>query len=242
MPMQLHVGTSGWSYPPWRGSFYPEDLPAARFLSYYAERLPAVEVNNTFYRLPKEETMLAWAAEVPSEFRFAVKASQRITHQKRLKECGEETAYLLRTAAALGDRLGCVLFQLPPNLKADLARLQAFLPHLASGPPAAFEFRHPSWQDDSVLAALAEAGVALCAADTDEEPQDEIVATASWGYVRLRRADYTDAELGRWAERVARQQWRRTFVFFKHEDAGVGPRLAARFLELLEPGMDPAPV
>jgi uncharacterized protein YecE (DUF72 family) len=230
--MQLHVGTSGWSYPPWRGSFYPEDLPAKAFLRYYAGRLPAVEVNNTFYRLPKEEMLAAWAADVGAGFRFAVKASQRITHQKRLKECGDETAFLLRTVAALGDRLGCVLFQLPPNLKLDLPRLEAFLMHLAGGPKAAFEFRHPSWRDEGVQAALAAAGVALCSADTDEEPLDDIVATATWGYVRLRRAAYSDAQLEQWVARVAAQPWERAFVFFKHEDGGVGPRLAARFLEL----------
>lgn len=232
--MKLYVGTSGWSYPPWRGSFYPEDLPTRQFLSYYAERLGAVEVNNTFYRLPKEELLRAWSAEVGPEFRFAVKASQRITHIKRLKDCADETAYLLSTVAALGPHLGPLLFQLPPNLKIDLPRLETFLLLLAGSPPAAFEFRHPSWRDLSVNSALAREGAALCVADTDEEPVEEIAATAGWGYLRLRRAEYSEAELASWVERVRAQPWERAFVFFKHEDAGVGPRLAARFREIWE--------
>lgn len=236
--MKLYVGTSGWSYPPWRGSFYPEDLPTREFLSYYAQRLGAVEVNNTFYRLPKEELLQSWSAEVGPDFRFAVKASQRITHIKRLKDCADETAYLLRTVAALGEHLGPVLFQLPPNLKLDLARLETFLALLAGGPPAAFEFRHATWRDPDVNSALERAGAALCVADTDEEPAGEIAATAGWGYLRLRRAEYSETELADWVERVRAQRWETAYVFFKHEDAGVGPRLAARFRELWD-GVSP---
>ena len=149
--MQLHVGTSGFSYKEWKGPFYPGDLPAKAMLGFYAERLGSVEINNTFYRLPKASVLEAWCEQVPEAFRFVIKASRRITHFKRLKDAGDETAYLLRTVAALGERLGCLLFQLPPNLKLDLPRLDAFLRELPAGVPAAFEFRHPSWACAEVL-------------------------------------------------------------------------------------------
>ena len=235
--VKILAGTSGFSYPAWKGSFYPADLPAAKMLGFYSTRLPAVEINNTFYRLPKPELLEGWREEVPASFRFALKASQKITHIKRLKDAGEETRYLLRVAALLGRKLGPILFQLPPNLKLDLPRLQAFLVELPEDTRAAFEFRHPSWRSEEVYAALREHGAAWCVADVDpdtEEPATEdaeIVATADWGYLRLRRSAYDDAALARWAERVRAAGWREAYTFFKHEDAGVGPRLAAAFLE-----------
>jgi uncharacterized protein YecE (DUF72 family) len=229
--MRVRAGTSGFSYKEWKGSFYPEDLPAARMLAYYSERLPAVEINNTFYRMPKPALLEGWAAEVPPAFRFVLKASQRITHFKRLKEAADEVAYFFGVAATLGERLGPALFQLPPNLKKDLPRLEAFLETLPQGAKAAFEFRHASWFEDDVFAALRARGAALCVAE-DEELATPVVATADWGYLRLRRQDYGDADVAAWADRVREQTWGEAYVFFKHEDAGSGPRLAAQFLEL----------
>jgi len=227
--MRVRVGTSGYSYKEWKGSFYPEDLPAAGMLAYYAERLPAVEINNTFYRMPKPALLEGWSAEVSPDFRFILKASQRITHFKRLKDAGSEVEYFFGVASTLGDRLGPALFQLPPNLKKDLPRLQAFLSIIPAGRRAAFEFRHASWFEDDVFQALRAASAALCIAE-DEELATPLVPTAGWGYLRLRRQDYDDAAVAAWAEKVRGQAWLEAYVFFKHEDAGSGPRLAAEFL------------
>ena len=228
--MRVLAGTSGFSYKEWKGSFYPEDLPAERMLAYYAERLPSVEINNTFYRMPKPALLESWAAEVSPEFRFVLKASQRITHFKRLKDAASEVEYFFGVASTLGERLGPVLVQLPPNLKKDLPRLEAFLATLPAGARPAFEFRHPSWFEDDVFDALRGTGAALCVAE-DEELATPLVATAGWGYLRLRRQDYDDAAVAGWADRVRGQTWSEAYVFFKHEDAGAGPRLAGEFLE-----------
>ncbi len=230
--MNLFVGTSGYSYKPWKGKFYPEDLPASEWLSYYAQRFSTVEINNTFYRVPKPEVLEGWARQVPDTFRFGVKASRRITHIKRLKNVAEETAFFLRAASSLGEKLGVVLFQLPPNLKKDFDRLRAFLDLLPSPGRYALEFREPSWFDDEVFAELRSRGCALCAADTDEQPLDEIVSTAPFGYLRLRRTDYGDAALQEWRARIGRQSWDDAWVFFKHEDEGLGPKFALRLLEV----------
>ena len=232
--MKLSVGTSGYSYKEWKGPFYPEKLPAKEMLGFYAERLPAVEINNTFYRMPKESVLQDWAAKVPESFRFVLKASRRITHFKRLKGAEDETGYLWRTAGVLGERLGAVLFQLPPNLPADLSRLQTFLETLPEDGRAAFEFRHPSWQDDEVLEALRGRGCAWVAVDDGESEPEAPRSTADWGYLRLRAPAYTGAELSAWAQRVRAQDWEQAFVFFKHEDAGAGPALAAEFLDVAE--------
>ncbi len=232
--MDLHVGTSGYSYKEWKGSFYPEDLKNADMLSYYGRRLNAVEINNTFYRLPKASVLEGWAEQVPKSFRFSIKASRRITHFKRLKpEAKDETEYLLDTVRTLGSRLGTLLFQLPPNMKADVDRLAAFVDLLPSGAPAAFEFRHDSWKDPAVHEVLRSHGAALVCADTEDSEEDEpVVATAPWGYLRLRRPTYDEDDLRRWAESVRAQPWDRAFVFFKHEDEAAGPRMAGRFMEL----------
>jgi len=239
--MYLLVRTSGFSFPEWKGTFYPDDLPGKQMLRYYAERLGTVEINNTFYRMPKREMLAGWTAQVPAGFRFAVKAPQRITHWKRLVDAGEDTAFFLGQLDALGERLGAVLFQLPPHLKRDPPsasgepgedRLAAFLPLVAGAPaPVAFEFRHESWNDPAVGAAIVAAGCTVCASDTDETPA-ELVPGARFGYLRLRKTDYDDAALRDWAARVGDQGWERAFVFFKHEDEGRGPQLARRFLEL----------
>jgi len=232
--MRVLTGTSGFSYKEWKGSFYPEDLTADAMLRYYAQRLPAVEINNTFYRMPKSELLAGWAEEVPDGFRFVLKASQRITHFKRLKDVSEEVGYFLRVAATLGDRLGPILFQLPPNLKKDLPRLSGFLELLPAATRAAVEFRHSSWFEDDVFEALRARGAALCVAE-DEELAAPLVATAGWGYLRLRRADYGETEVRAWADRVRAQAWEEAYVFFKHEDAGTGPRLATQMLSLFSP-------
>lgn len=231
--MKVFVGTSGYSYKEWKGSFYPEDLSAAGMLSFYAKRLPAVEINNTFYRLPKASVLRSWSDQVPDDFRFALKASRRITHVKRLKDAAPETSYLLRSADVLQRRLGVILFQFPPYLRKDLARLDGFLGLLPDSPRAAFEFRHQSWYDDDVFELLRTRDFALCLAEVRDDAADTgLISTARWGYLRLRRAEYTEADLLAWVRRLKSQSWTQVYVFFKHEDAGAGPRLAARLLEL----------
>ena len=230
--MKLYVGTSGYSYKEWKGSFYPEKFPAGDMLSYYASRLPAVELNNTFYRLPQPTMIESWKTQVPDNFRFAVKAAQRITHFKRLKDVAAETKYMLETVSGLEDRLGVVLFQLPPNMKKDLERLKTFLEELPRDTPAAFEFRHPTWFDDDVIELLRSQNRALCVSDTDDLPTSHIDKTADWGYLRLRRVLYSEADLAEWIKRIQAQDWRTTYVFFKHEDEGTGPKLAAQFIDL----------
>jgi uncharacterized protein YecE (DUF72 family) len=231
--MTLHVGTSGYSYKEWKGSFYPEKIPAKEMLRYYSERLSTVEINATFYRMPQASMLETWKAQVPGSFRFSLKASQRITHFKRLKETDDETKYFLDTAAVLGDQLGVVLFQLPPNMKKDLPRLETFLGLLPLTTPAAFEFRHPTWFDDDVLSLLRSQNRPLVVSDTDDLPTTHIDKTADWGYLRLRRVNYAEENLVEWAARIRDQNWRETFVFFKHEDEGTGPKLAAEFLKIV---------
>ena len=230
--MNLFLGTSGYSYKEWKGNFYPEDLPAKEMLSYYSRRLPAVEINNTFYRLPQPSMIENWKEQVPESFRFSIKATQRITHIKRLKNCAEETKYLMETAALLGEKLGVVLFQLPPNSKKDAERLRDFLASLPANTRAAFEFRHESWAEDEIDDLLRARNCALVVSDTDEKPLTFINATADWGYLRLRRTSYSDDDLKSWMQLVKDQKWKDAFVFFKHEDEGVGPKLAGQFLNL----------
>jgi uncharacterized protein YecE (DUF72 family) len=228
--VELRVGTSGFAFKEWKGSFYPEDVAADAMLAFYASRLPTVEINNTFYRLPRTSVVEAWAAQVPDDFRFALKASRRITHFKRLREAGSETEYLLRTSAHLGPKLGAILFQLPPNLPKHVERLERFLELLPPGTRAAFEFRHASWLDDDVFARLRARDVALCVADrgADGEPETPVVATASYGYLRLRRERYAPEDLTAWAARIAAQPWTDALAYFTHELEG--PALAAQLL------------
>lgn len=235
--MKTLIGTSGFSYKQWKGAFYPADVSPDEMLRHYADKFAAVEINNTFYRMPRAHVLEGWRDQVPETFRFAVKASRRITHLKRLADVEEPLGYLLEAVATLGARLGVVLYQLPPFMKKDLPRLEAFLAALPETPRAAMEFRNDSWFADDVYDALRARGVALCVADTDDGDHGEIVSTASFGYLRLRRPDYDDGALARWRSRVAAQPWDEAFVYFKHEDAGAGPAMAARFLELT-PGAD----
>ena len=229
--MQLLAGTSGYSYKEWCGHFYPEKLPADAMLRYYAERLPTVEINNTFYRMPAEEMLARWATEVPASFTFTLKAPQRITHQQRLKDAGPAVAEFIRRAATLGDRLGVLLFQLPPFFKKDLPRLTDFLALLPASPRAAFEFRNASWHSDDVYDALRIRGAMLCVTDTDEG-ETPFVATADHGYLRLRRTHYDDADLSGWIERIAVQPLARVYVYFMHEDDALGTNFAQRMMDL----------
>jgi uncharacterized protein YecE (DUF72 family) len=236
--MRVRVGTSGYSYAPWRGSFYPEALAPEEWLAFYAARFASVEINSTFYRLPRRELLARWAEEVRAnaEFVFVLKASQRITHRKRLVGAESELAYLLGNVDALGPALGPLLFQLPPFVRRDTERLRGFLKLVPAPRRAAFEFRHASWDGDDVRAALREAGAALVVSDADDAPfEGALPDTADWGYLQLRRSHYDDAALRAWAERILARPWREAFVFFKHEDDGPqGPRDAARFIELLQ--------
>jgi uncharacterized protein YecE (DUF72 family) len=229
--MHVASGTSGYSYKEWKGSFYPDDLAASDMLGFYASRLPTVEINNTFYRMPKQDVLESWCDQVPDSFRFAVKASRRITHIRRLRGAESEMEFLMGNLQVMGPRLGAILFQLPPNMKADPPRLEAFLGLLPKKAPAAFEFRNPGWFDDGVFELLRARNCALVHADGDEGDEERspggIVPTADWGYLRMRRGDYDTAALAGWRERVEAQPWKQAFVFFKHEL--IGPRLAADF-------------
>ena len=229
------AGTSGFSYPAWRGSFYPDELPAREMLRFYARALATVEINHTFHRLPTPELLTGWARQTPAGFRFALKAPQRITHVLRLRDAGEVTAAFCRAAAGLGPKLGPLLFQLPPNFKKATDRLGDLLAQLPPGLRAALEFRHASWFDDETYALLRARNAALCVADT-EDGTTPTVATADWGYVRLRAVEYADDALNAWIATLRRVGggWREAFVFFKHEESGSGPALARRLVDLLE--------
>jgi len=230
----IRIGTSGYNYPEWRGSFYPEKFPPKQMLPYYAERFSTVEINYTFYRMPNARTVASWDAETPAGFSFTLKAPQRITHIARLREIADPLRYFLDTAAGLGGKLGPVLFQLPPNFKKDLERLDGLLGKLPAGLRCAFEFRHESWFAGDVYERLRAGNAALCVADT-EEATTPLEVTADWGYLRLRDQGYTKADLQQWSETIRRlgEKWRDAFVYFKHEEAGTGPAFASQLRALL---------
>ena len=232
--MRLLAGTSGYAFKEWKGSFYPGDLKDAGMLGFYATRFPTVEINNTFYRLPKENVLQDWASQVPESFTFAIKASQRITHFARLKpESKELVYYLMKNTELLGAKLGPVLFQLPPNMKKDLERLQTFLEFLPGGRRFAFEFRHSSWFDEDVVEALRAKDVAMTIIDQDDFATPPI-ASASWGYIRLHRLDYDTKALTEWAGRVKEQPWSEAYVYFKHDEGvGSGPPAVDAFRQLV---------
>ncbi len=241
----VHVGTSGYNYPEWKGSFYPEHLSAARMLAHYADRLRTVEINYTFYRMPTEKVVAGWVAGTPEGFTFALKAPRRITHDARLRECADPLARFCAVAAGLGGRQAPLLFQLPPNFKKDLDRLTAFADLLPTGQRAAFEFRHPSWLDDEVFAALKVRNLALCVADS-ETFATPVVVTADYAYFRLRDQGYTREDIAGWAATIRDHSTgcAEAFVYFKHEDQGKGPAFAAWMIEDLgsRPSMSqPAP-
>jgi uncharacterized protein YecE (DUF72 family) len=220
------IGTSGYNYPEWKGSFYPADLPAAKMLPYYAARFPTVEINYTFYRMPNEKLVGGWAAQTPSPYKLTLKAPRRITHDNRLKNAGELVAGFCQVAGTLGDKLGILLFQLPPNLKKDVALFDQFLMTLPPKVRAAFEFRNTSWLDEEIYGRLAARNLALCVADS-EKLSTPIRATADYGYYRLRDEGYTPDDIARWADTIATEAGDRdVFVYFKHEEQGKGPELA----------------
>lgn len=232
--MLLRTGTSGFSYAEWRGDFYPEGLPQDAMLEHYATKLPSVEINNTFYRMPSPDVLEGWRSATPPDFRFAIKASRRITHMGKFKNIDSPVAYLYQVLAGLGDKLGVVLFQLPPVFRRDDARLSDFLALLPAGAPAALEVRHESWLDDAVYSLLSEKNVALVAGDPDEGgPEVPIVPTADFGYLRLRAADYSEAAIAGWHARIAAQPWREAYAFFKHETRG--PAFASSLQALSQP-------
>jgi uncharacterized protein YecE (DUF72 family) len=230
----IWVGTSGYNYPEWKGSFYPETLPAAKMLPYYAERFPTVEINYTFYRTPNEKILQGWDAATPRQFKLTLKAPKRITHDARLRDCADRVRQFLDTAAILGPKLGALLFQLPPNLKKDLALLDAFLDAFPPRVCAAFEFRHTSWLDEEIYQRLRARNLALCVADS-EKLSTPVEVTADYGYFRLRDEGYGPADIERWARVIAERtaQCRDVYVYFKHEESGKGPEFARALLAAL---------
>jgi uncharacterized protein YecE (DUF72 family) len=231
-PMNFYVGTSGYSYPKWKGTFYPKELPAKQLLRFYGGQFRTVEINYTFRRLPTPSVLKTWADAVPADFQFVLKAPEQITHRQRLKDAADPVASFLDTAAQFKERLGPLLFQLPSNFKKDVPRLRAFLASLPRQRRVTFEFRHPSWFADEVFELLRLRHIALGIADAEGDLEVPVAATTDWGYLRLRRPAYSTAALKTWVKRVQKQPWQDAFVFFKHEDTGKGPQLAQRFLEL----------
>lgn len=231
--MEIHVGTSGFAHKEWQGKFYPEKISPKEMLRFYAGRLDTVEINNTFYHMPQKKVLASWADQVPPDFVFSLKAPQVMTHIRRLRNIDEETAYFFSALATLGPRLGSVLFQFPKSFRADIPSLRNFLEQVPAGAAAAFEFRSPTWLEAGAADLLREKGMSLCIADSDEAPATDIIATAKWGYLRLRRSDYAEADLSAWRDRIRAQGWDRAFVYFKHEGEAGGAELALRFRKLL---------
>jgi uncharacterized protein YecE (DUF72 family) len=231
---RIRVGTSGYNYPEWRGTFYPDKLSADKMLAYYAERFPTVEINYTFYRIPTEKLLAGWSAGTPDSFSFTLKAPRRITHDSKLQRCEELLQTFCRTASTLGPKLGTLLFQLPPNFKKDAGVLKAFLDLLPEGTRAAFEFRHASWFDGEVFDGLRARNIALCVADS-EKLHTPVEVTADYGYFRLRDEGYQQSDIERWAQTIrGLQALSDVFVYFKHEEQGLGPDFAKRLMAAMD--------
>jgi uncharacterized protein YecE (DUF72 family) len=234
--MNHWIGTSGFQYPEWKGTFYPKDLSTSKMLPFYAERFSTTEVNYTFRRIPSAKTIQNWWDATPVQFKFSLKAPQKVTHFAKLRDCGDTMRYFCQVVSDLEAKLGPVLFQLPGAFKKDIGVLGAFLEDVPAGLRAAFEFRHPSWFDEEVFALLKSKNIALCIADS-ADLTTPVVATADYGYLRLRREDYTDADMERWAKSIGENEktWPDAFVYLKHEESGMGPRLAKQLMGLLRP-------
>ena len=232
--MNTWIGTSGFQYAEWKGNFYPEDLPAAKMLPFYAERLSTTEVNYTFHRIPSAKTIDNWKQLTPEKFRFALKAPQKITHWTKLRDCADTLRYFCDIVSALGEKLGPILFQLPPTFKKDTFVLADFVNGLSGNLRAAFEFRHESWFAEDIWEVLKSRNVALCVNETEDFAAPKI-ATANYGYLRLRREDYSNSDIQRWSAFVGEQadHWTDAFIYFKHEEAGIGPKLAGEMIALL---------
>ena len=231
--MNLWIGTSGFQYTEWKGNFYPEDLPTAKMLSFYSEQFATTEINYTFHRIPAQKTIENWKVQTPEKFRFALKAPQKITHWAKLRDCSDTLEYFCKVVTDLGERLGPILFQLPPTFKKNADVLSSFLRELPSM-RGAFEFRHESWFDDEIFDMLRSRNIALCIADTDTIATPKKI-TADYGYLRLRREDYTEEDVKRWSDFVREENtnWTDAFVYFKHEESGIGPKLGRQMIELL---------
>jgi uncharacterized protein YecE (DUF72 family) len=232
--MDLWIGTSGFQYAEWKGTFYPDVMPTAKMLPYYSERFSTTEINYSFHRIPSAKTIEGWFKATPDRFKFSLKAPQKVTHWAKLRNCGDTLRYFHQVICDLEKKLGCVLFQLPPTLKKDAALLEAFLADVPDGMRCAFEFRDPAWFSDDVYELLRRKNAALCVADSEKVATPD-VATADYGYLRLRREDYQDADIARWAEAVRARsaQWSDAFVYFKHEESGIGPKFAKQMIDLL---------
>ncbi|MBC7794497.1 MAG: DUF72 domain-containing protein [Clostridia bacterium] len=232
MVVKLRVGTSGFSYAEWKGSFYPEKLPAKAMLQFYAQHFKTCEINATFYRMPSESLLAGFAGQVPEDFEFVLKAPRRITHVKAWGESLPDIGRFIAVARTLGVRLGPLLFQLPPYARKDLLRLNGLIAAIGPDVRVALEVRHPSWLDDEVYAYLNDQDVALCVSDDDAErvkSAAELPDIATWGYLRLRKTDYATSDLREWSATIAARPWKEAYVFFKHEDSGSAPRFATQF-------------
>lgn len=233
--MKTYVGTSGFAYKEWKGAFYPEKIAPRDMLRSYAGRLDTVEINNTFYHMPNGTVLASWAGQVGDRFVFSLKAPQVITHMKRLQHVSSEMGYLFKSLSVLNKKLGPVLFQLPGTFHADPSLLKAFLELIPRGSLCAFEFRSASWLIPEVLDLLTGRGCSLCVSDADDMPAGDILRTASWGYLRLRRSDYSDADLAGWMDRIRVQKWEKAFIYLKHEgESAKGPKQAMRFRDLVD--------
>jgi uncharacterized protein YecE (DUF72 family) len=232
--MAIWIGTSGYNYPEWKGTFYPDTLPASEMLPYYAERFPTVEINYTFYRAPNETILARWDKATPQRFKLTLKAPRRITHDARLRDCADRVRQFLDTASILGPKLGVLLFQLPPNLKKDVALFDAFLDAFPPRVCAAFEFRHVSWLDEEIYSRLRARNLALCVADS-EKLSTPVEITADYGYFRLRDEGYTPGDIRRWAAVIQERtgQCRDVYVYFKHEESGKGPEFVQLLMKAL---------
>jgi uncharacterized protein YecE (DUF72 family) len=232
--MKIWIGTSGFQYPEWKGTFYPEKMPASKMLPYYAAQFSSTEINYTFRRIPAATTIEKWVSLTPEDFRFSFKALQQVTHFARLRDCGGLLQVFAQAIAVAGPKCGPVLFQLPPNFKKDAELLRAFLTDLPKGLRAAFEFRHPSWFDETVFEVLRHANAALCIAE-NEELETPATVTADFGFLRLRREDYTEAQIQKWGAWIKQQKsgWSEVFIYFKHEERAVGPKFARTMQEVL---------